>query len=204
MKTKIFVLALSFMPILSYGQKRSIDNLQNQERETRKNIHNLKGKDKLKAYDILIEIKDSIDRLKTDAIKYLSGFENDARLYLFFTCTDTSVFSSKHIEMDTQKLPKYMQDRYTAISAVRELEQYIKDIECIAQETEANSNIAEARKKERISIDTEKTIDKANELFDKIDELRTSFFSEEQDKFYQELITRFNDFLNKYIFDYEE
>lgn len=93
-----------------------------------------------------------------------------------------------------------MQDRYTAISAVRELEQYIKDIERIAKETKANSNIAEARKKERISIDTEKTIDKANELFDKIDELRTSFFSEEQDKFYQELITRFNDFLNKHIF----
>lgn len=203
MKAKTLFIFL-FIPMLTFGQRLLVDPLLHRADSILQECRKLKPKDKSNTYEAIIAIHDSVYNLMADSVRYFSGFENDARLYRFFTCCDTSVFSDKYIEIDTLKLPKYMQEHYAAISAVRELVQHIKEMEEIAKATEANSDITAARKKANININTETRISKANESINIINMFRASSFSEEQDKFYQNIITRLNNFLEKYIFDYEE
>lgn len=201
MKTKILIFVLAFVPICSFGQEVSVDSLLHKIDSIRVACSKLNNKDKVKGFESALVLQDSVYKLMADSVRYFSAFEKDARAYQFFVCTGDSVFSQNyHVEIDTCKLPKYMQEHCTAVSTIRLFTECIMKMENQAKDAEEANDVAEADRKNYVAIKIKLNIDEANELLDRIDKLNMSSFSEEQNKFYQDLLERLSDILNKYIF----
>lgn len=216
MKTKLLTFILFIVPIYSFGQEVSVESLKSQinsiESQARKAFGPWK-KSKLyeqaiekyeqaiEKYEQLLVQKDSVCNVMAESIRYFSAFEPDARNYQFFACNDASIFSQNDIEIDTRKLPKYMQERYTTVSTIRQFAQCIEDMENQAKSAESDKDVAETDRKSYVAIKIKSDIGTANELLYIIDELNMSYLlSEEQNKYYQGLLERLTNILHKYIF----
>lgn len=197
---KIFIFVLVFVPICSFGQEVSVGSMLQKADSIRHACSQLKGKDKIKGYESALGLQDSVYNLMADSVRYFSAFENDAHAYRFFVCTNTSVFLQNYVEIDTCKLPKYMQERYAAVSTIRQFAECIVNMENKAKVAETDKDVAEIDRKNFVAIKIKSDIDKADELLDSIEKLNMSSFSEEQNKFYQGLSKRLTDILKKYIF----
>lgn len=200
MKKRISIFVLSLVPLLSFGQDVYVDSLLHKVDSIRSACEKLKDKEKVKGYEQALILQDSVYNLMADSIRYFSSFEKDARAYKYFVCNDASIFLQNYMETDTRKLPKFMQERHTAITAIRQFANCIESMESKIQSAEADKDIAETDKKNYVAIKIKSEIDKANELLDRIDKVNMSTFSDEQNKFYQTLSERLTDILNKYIF----
>ena len=200
MKKRILTFVLSLAPLLSFGQDVFVDSLLHKVDSIRSVCEKLREKEKVKGYEQALILQDSVYNLMADSIRYFSSFEKDACAYRYFICDDASIFLQNYMEIDTRKLPKFMQERHTAITAVRQFANCIESMEGKIKIAEADMDIADADKKDYVAIKIKSEIDKANELLDRIDKVNMSMFSEEQNKFYQSLSERLTNILNKYIF----
>ena len=200
MNNRILIFVLSLVPLLSFGQDVCVDSLLHKVDSIRSACEKLKEKEKVKGYEQALILQDSVYNLMADSIRYFSSFENDACAYRYFICNDASVFLQNNMEIDTCKLPRFMQERHIAITTVRQFANCIESIEGKIKSAEADKDIADTDKKNYVAIKIKLEIDKANELLDRIDEVNMSSFSDEQNKFYQGLSERLTNILNKYIF----
>lgn len=196
----IFIFVL--VPILSYGQEISVDSLLHKADSIRNACAQLKDKDpnKAKGLEQALVLQDSVYNFMADSVRYFSAFEKEARAYKFFACTDASVFTHRYVVIDTRNLPKYMQEHYLAIAAVRQLALCIESMETKIKAAEADKDVADADRKSFVAIKIKSEIDKANEILEKIDNLNLASFSTEQEQYYQGLSNKLTDILNKYIF----
>ena len=200
MKKRILIFVLFLVPLLSFGQNVCVDSLLHKIDSIRSACEKLKDKEKVKGYEQALILQDSVYNLMADSIRYFSSFEKDARAYKYFVCNDTSIFLQNYMETDTRKLPKFMQERYTAITAIRQFANCIKSMESKIKSAEADKDIADTDKKNYVAIKIKSEIDRVNELLNRIDKVNMSTFSDEQNKFYQTLSERLTNILNKYIF----
>lgn len=200
MKKRIFIFVLFLVPLLSFGQDVYVDSLLHKVDSIRSACEKLKEKEKVKGYEQALILQDSVYNLMADSIRYFSSFEKDACAYRYFICNDASVFLQNYLDIDNRKLPKFMQERHTAITAVRQFANCIESMESKIKSAEADKDIADTDKKNYVAIKIKSEIDKANELLDRIDKVNMSTFSDEQNKYYQGLSERLTNILNKYIF----
>ena len=200
MKRTIFIIVFSIAHVLLFGQSVSVDSLLQKADSIRYACNKLRDKDKVKEYEQVLELQDSVYNLMADSVRLYSAFEKDARAFHFFACTDASVFNQDYVEIDTLKLPKYLKDHYLTVSTIRLYSLCIGNIESKIKDAEADKDVAEADKKNFVAIKIKSEIDNANELLDRIDKLNMYSFSEEQNKFYHDLSERLTNILNKYIF----
>lgn len=200
MKNRILIFFFSLVPILSFGQDVCVDSLLHKVDSIRSACEKLKEKEKVKGYEQALMLQDSVYNLMADSIRYFSSFEKDACAYRYFICNDASVFLQNYMEIDTRKLPKFMQERHLAITAVRQFANCIESMEGKIKSAEADKDIADTNKKNYVAIKIQSDIDKVNELLDRIDKVNMSSFSDEQNKFYQGLSERLTSILNMYIF----
>ena len=201
MKKTLFLFIFSLIPLLSFGQEICVDSLLHKVDSILLACEKLKEKEKVKGYEQAIILQDSVYYLMVDSIHYFSSFEKDAYAYKYFTCNDVSVFLQNYVEIDIRKLPKYMQERHTAIKAIRQFANCIESMESKIKSVEADNDVADEKdRKTYVAIKIKSEIDKANELLDRIDKVNMSSFSDEQGKFYQGLSERLTNILNKYIF----
>lgn len=200
MKKRLSIFVLSLVPLLSFGQDVYVDSLLHKVDSILSACEKLREKEKVKGYEQALILQDSVYNLMADSIRYFSSFEKDACAYKYFICNDASIFLQNYIEIDTCKLPKFMQERHTAITAIRQFANCIERMEGKIKSAESDKDVAEADKKNYVAIKIKSEIDKANELLDRIDKVNMSTFSEEQNKFYQSLSDRLTNILNKYIF----
>lgn len=194
------LLIIFLVPLISFGQVVSVDTLLHQADSIRFASSKLKDKDKVKSYEQVLVIQDSVYNLMADSIRYYSSFEKNARAYNFFVSADKSVFLQNFIDIDIHELPRYMQVHYMAVMTIRLFGQCIENMDSKISSAEADKDVAEADKKNYVAIKIKSEIDKANDLLDRIDKLNMSSFSEEQNKYYQGLLEKLNNILNKYIF----
>lgn len=202
MKNSIIIMFLMLVPLLSYGQEISVDSLLHKADSIRNACAQLKDKDpnKAKGLEQALVLQDSVYNFMADSVRYFSAFEKDAHAYKFFACTDASVFTHRYVVIDTRILPKYMQEHYLAITAVRQLAMCIESMENKIKAAEADKDVAETDRKSFVAIKIKSEIDKANEILEKIDNQNLASFSTEQEQYYQELSNKLTDILNKYIF----
>lgn len=200
MKKRIFIFVLSLIPLLSLGQNVCVDSLLQKIDSIRSTCEKLKDKEKVKGYEQALILQDSVYNLMADSIRYFSSFEKDAHAYKYFVCNDATIFLQNYMETDTHKLPKFMQERHTAITAVRQFANCIESMESKIKSAEADKDITDTDKKTYVAIKIKSEIDRANELLDRIDKVNMSTFSDEQNKYYQGLSERLTNILNKYIF----
>lgn len=200
MKKRIFIFVLSLIPLLSLGQNVCVDSLLQKIDSIRSTCEKLKDKEKVKGYEQALILQDSVYNLMADSIRYFSSFEKDAHAYKYFVCNDATIFSRNYIETDTRRLPKFMQERHTAITAIRQFANCIESMESKIKSAEADKDITDTDKKTYVAIKIKSEIDRANELLDRIDKVNMSTFSDEQTKYYQGLSERLTNILNKYIF----
>lgn len=200
MKKRIFIFVLSLIPLLSLGQNVCVDSLLQKIDSIRSTCEKLKDKEKVKGYEQALILQDSVYNLMADSIRYFSSFEKDALAYKYFVCNDATIFLQNYIETDTRRLPKFMQERHIAITAVRQFANCIESMESKIQSAEADKDITDTDKKTYVAIKIKSEIDRANELLDRIDKANMSTFSDEQNKYYQGLLQRLANILNKYIF----
>lgn len=200
MKKGLMIFILSLVPLFSFGQDVYVDSLLHKVDSIRSACEKLKEKDKAKGYEQALILQDSVYNLMADSIRYFSSFEKDACAYKYFICNDASIFLQNYMELDTSKLPKFMQERHTAITAVRQFANCIESMEGKIKSAEADQDIADIDKKNYVAIKIKLEIDKANELLDRIDKVNMSTFSDEQNKYYHGLEERLNYILDRYIF----
>ena len=200
MKKRILIFVLSFIPLLSLGQNVCVDSLLHKIDSILSTCEKLKDKEKVKGYEQALILQDSVYNLMADSIRYFSSFEKDAYAYRYFVCNDATIFLQNYMEADTRKLPKFMQERHTAITAVRQFANCIESMESKIKSAETDKDITDTDKKTYVAIKIKSEIDRANELLDKIDKVNMSTFSDEQNKYYQGLSERLTNILNKYIF----
>lgn len=200
MKKGLMIFILSLVPLFSFGQDVYVESLLHKVDSIRSACEKLKEKDKAKGYEQALILQDSVYNLMADSIRYFSSFEKDACAYKYFICNDASIFLQNYMELDTSKLPKFMQERHTAITAVRQFANCIESMEGKIKSAEADQDIADIDKKNYVAIKIKLEIDKANELLDRIDKVNMSTFSDEQNKYYHGLEERLNYILDRYIF----
>ena len=198
MKKRALIFILSLVPLLSFGQDVYVDSLLQKIDSIRSVCEKLKEKDKVKGYEQALILHDSVYNLMADSIRYFSSFEKDACAYKYFICNDASIFLQNYMEIDTRKLPKFLQEHHNAITAIRKFANCIESMEEKIKSAEADKGIADTDKKNNVTFKSE--IDEANELLDIIDKVNMSTFSDKQNKFYQSLREKFNNILKKYIF----
>ena len=200
MKKRIFIFVLTIIPLLSLGQNVCVGSLLQKIDSIRSTCEKLKDKEKVKGYEQALILQDSVYNLMADSIRYFSSFDKDAHAYKYFICNDTTIFLQNYMETDTHKLPKFMQERHTAITAVRQFANCIESMERKIKSAEADKDITDTDKKTYVAIKIKSEIDRANELLDRRDKVNMSTFSDEQNKYYQGLSERLTNILNKYIF----
>jgi len=199
MKRKLLFILL-FAPMMLFGQEIPVDSLLHKADSIRLACGQLGNKEKNKGYEQALLLQDSIYNLMADSVRYFSTFEKEAEAFRFFSCSDASIFSKGYVTLDTHKLSKYMKEHYIAVTVIRQYSQCIERIENRIKSAESDKDVAEADRKNYVAIKIKSEIDKANELLDRIDKVNMSTFSEEQNKFYQNLSDRLTNILNKYIF----
>lgn len=199
MKRKI-LLILSFVPMLLFGQEISVDSLLKKVESIHLVCEQQSNKDKVKSYEQIFWLQDKVYNLMADSVKYFATFEKEAEAFRFFSLSDTTIFSDGYKIINTQKLPKYLQEHYLAVTMVHLYSQCIESIEEKIKSAKADKDIAEADRKKYIALKIKSEIDKADELLDKIEKVNMSTLSNEQSNFYQGLSKRLTNILNKYIF----
>lgn len=200
MKKSLVIFIFSLVPLLSFGQEMCVDSLLHKVDSIRSVCEKLKEKERVKGFEQALILQDSVYNIMADSIRFFSSFEKDAYAYRYFICNDTSVFLQNYMEIDTRKLPKFMQERHTAITTIRQFANCIESMESKIKSAESDKDVAETDKKNYVAIKIKSEIDKANELLDRIDKVNMSTFSDEQRKFYQGLSERLTNILNNYIF----
>ena len=189
------------LPLLSFGQSNVIKKLVAEADSIYKVYENTSNtKQKINLLCEVINLQDSVYNMMADTIKIMASFENDAKTYRFFAQMDQSVFNNNYLKLDSVSLPLDLRARYNAISLIKELSECLDGMEQKAEKAEKNPDIAEADKKEYVAIVLKSDIERANKLFDQKEKVNVDALSPMQRKFDENLSTRFNNILQKYIF----
>ena len=202
MKRKILLsIIVACLPLLSFGQANVIKKLVAEADSIYKVYENTSNtKQKINLLCEVIDLQDSVYNMMSDTIKIMASFEKDAKTYRFFALTDESVFGNNYLKLDSVSLPLDLRTRYKAISLIKELSECLDGMEKKAEKAEKNPDIAQTDKKEYVAIVLKSDIERANKLFDQREKVNVDALSPKQKKFDENLSTRFNNILQKYIF----
>lgn len=123
-----------------------------------------------------------------------------ADVYDFFSKNDTTVFGSDFIKFDVKNIPHCLVNYYISVSQIHNLKNAIEEMYEKIKKAESDE-IAPEKMKSHVAIMIETDVNRINKLCDIIDSTGISCLSKKQQEYYSKnLINRFNDVLNKYIF----
>jgi len=165
-------------------------------------VENTKKADaKVKILCEVINLNDSAYNLLRKEQELLAANDYKTKVFDFFALKDTTVFGSNFVNLEKQDIPFCLERQYQTICTVRELCGVMDTLDRKIHETESDEEVSSEVKKMYIAERIGKEAEMVNNLCDRIDNLGIATLSEEQQKFYKDnLIKRFNEILNKYIF----
>lgn len=207
MKKIFLIITFSLVSLFLLGQEVSVNTFLSQIQNIRSQCDKLRDKNpkKSQGYKVVLEKQDTIIKFLQDSVKYYreyvkyEEYKEDALIFRFLNRSDIGVFTDE-MRIDEKKLSSFMTGRYTAIVVIRKYYQCIKTMGNQIDKIHNNKDVPEHVKKEWIATKIQQYIDEANALFDEIDRIDMSSFSDEQKQFYQVLNKKYNNILDEYIF----
>lgn len=129
-----------------------------------------------------------------------ANLERKIKLFNFFFCTDTTVYTTAYIHLDNiANYPPVFRKFYELVTEMRSIHEELENIQSIIKDVDTNPSTANLSKETKTNIIREKTENKLLDLESRIIALKgrnMDVLSEEQSAFFENLKKQYNYCIN--------